>query len=526
MNSGVIFVVKLQSNYKIINRECPTLKSDLSKEVGAPIRPFSSSTDQPSDNISFSGLKRPPLNKAKAILLSLMTLFSTPNMLKSDDVLGKTFEEVGAKTALIKSLEGDFSLMLEKLSNEVPVKKSFYYDSDIDGINPSVKVINSRRLDDYNKLLESYPDLDSKNSVISILKTCGEYGAMYIRNIPDSENILKHAQGLNRLAIASEKIQGCKFQNAAIFNGFSADELMKKVVIPNEKIANGEVIGKGENTLIMITPEFGSDGNTYVSTFNNKPFLSKNGQISNKIFNFTESFLGHYDNILVIQPNGKNADDVLNTAFANVEKGLYKGAKTDMMYLGHDINGFNGTMLSDWYPSIKRDSGIYMMDIGDFEPVSKGGKTFAVSIANIFKNAINNGYNPSIIGNGCNSEKLLQGAVNKLLPESIQDKVHVFGTPYYANDPPIMGFSSDNRLSYVKKVDPFFDNNTKGLLIRITDSGNKTQPDWQKTDSFVLDEKLKAKIINDYRSGIGSGVLVKSNGMIMEYRVLTYVSSN
>lgn len=467
------------------------------------------------DNVSFSGLKKTLINKPKAIFLSLMALFATPNMVKAGNPLTKVVDDAASKSTLLNAVEFDFGSILEKLSNKIDAKKSYYYDSDFDGSIPNTEIINTRRLNDYKNLLENIPVsifkkgadaiIQYKNSIISILKTCDEYGAMYIKNIPDIENIVLHSQGLDRLSAASEKIQGCKFQNAAIFNGFSVDELMRKVVIPNEKVAKGELIGENQNTMILITHEFGCDKNkAYAQDFKKKTF----------------SFLKHYDNILVIQPNGKNADDVLNRAFLNIEKNLFKGAKTDIMYIGHEVNGFNGAKLSDWYPP-SSDKGIYMLDIGDFDPLGRGGKPFSVSIANIFRNGIDNGYNPNIIGNGCKSEQLLQGAMNKILPEGYRDKVHVFGTPDFVNSSPIIDFSADNKLYFIEKVDPFFDTN-KGLLIKITEAEKESQPNLQKIDSFVLDDTLKHKIITDYSNGIKKGVLMKPNGMVMEYRIITY----
>lgn len=486
-----------------------------------------------------------------------MTLL--PNhLVKADDAIVKTADEAALKTAKIiqdasqkeheidskliitdktelPSIkiynESEFTPMLRELandfSNNIKPEQSFYYKKSM-----SHEDVITKKFNDYKSLLENIPinfikgGADSinlyKSSVISILKTCGEYGAMYIKNIPDSQNIMLHAQELTRLSIASEKIQGCKFQNAALFNGFSAEELMKKVVIPNEKIANNEIIGENENTLIIMTPEFGRD-RVYATTFDGKTYFTKHTQDSNKIYDFNDSLLGHYDNILIIQANGKNSDDVLDTAFPNIEKNLSKGAKTDIMYIG-EITPVNGAILSSRYPTAIKDDGIYMLDEGDFNPIDKGGKPFSISIANIFKNAIDKGYKPRIIGDGCRSEQLLQDSINKILPENYGDKVHVFGTPYFVNDNSITGFSADNKLSFVNRVDPFFDNESKGLLIKITEIDKKIQPDWQKTDSFILDDVLKKKIITDYNSGIKNGVLVKPNGMIMEYKVISYVN--
>lgn len=554
-SNGACRVVKLKSNYKNYPHkmhEIEHLQQGKFSNIGHFNLPI-----QPKNSVNFCGFKKQSFGKVKAILLSFMTLLPS-NLAKADDVIVKTTDEAASKTAqIVKEAskkgseinsklivsektelpnikiynDSEFTPILKQLANDLPsnVKpnQSFYYDDSITRMSDSDVI--AKKFNDYKSLLENVPDsfvkggTDSinlyKSSVISILKTCGEYGAMYIKNIPDSQNIMLHAQELARLSTASEKIQGCKFQNAALFNGFSADELMKKVVIPNEKIANNEVIGENQNVLITMVPEFGRDS-AFDTTFKNKTFLTKHAQVSNKIYDFNDSFFNHYDNILMIQANGKNSDDVLNTAFTNIEKNLSPKAKADIMYIG-EINTANGAMLSSRYPTAIKDDGIYMLDIGDFNPIDKGGKPFSISIKNIFKNSIDAGYQPRIIGDGCKSEQLLQGAVNKILSENYREKVQVFGTPDFANAAPIMGFSADNKLSFVKQIEPFFDTN-KGLLIRVTEPEKKIQSDWQKTDSFVLDDVLKKKIITDYNNGIKNEVLVKPNGMIMEYNVISY----
>ena len=98
-------------------------------------------------------------------------------------------------------------------------------------------------------------------------------------------------------------------------------------------------------------------------------------------------------------------------------------------------------------------------------------------------------------------------------------KIIFFGTPDYVNSSPIIDFSADNKLFFVERVNPFFDTN-KGLLIKIIETDKNIQPNWQKTDSFVLDEVLKKKIIADYNNGIENGVFIKPNGMTMEYEVI------
>lgn len=539
--------MNIKSDYKILHRKQET------KSIGAK-KPLNRRSSQlPFDSVHFGRQGKSMLNKSKAMFLSLMTLF--PTIAKADDTvllkidegtstIGNSIKQgvfekfpdmetklvVSDKTLDISDIkiykESEVSSMLKELSNDFPsgvsAKKSYYYEDKMSNAE-----IIAKKLKDYTILVDNIPQsvLKSgtdavnlyKSSVISILKTCGEYGAMYIKNIPDVENMLQHAQGINRLAIASEKVQGCKFQNVALFNGFSADELMKKVVIPNEKIANGELVGQNQNTLIMITHEFGSDPNqAYAEDFSNKTFLTKHVQISDKNYDFEDSFLGHYDNILVIQPNGKNADDVLNKAFPDIEKGLYKGAKTDIIYIAQEVKGYDGAMLSNRYPTAQKDDGIYMFDTGDFKPIGKGGKPFSVSIEAIFKNAIDKGYSPNFIGDGCYSE-FLENCVS----ESNRANVNVYGTPYKINGACYLGFA-DNKLELIAAVSKFFDNN--GLLIRLMKADAKGEPNEFKTNSFLLNKELQDKIIYDYKSNIKNGVLVKSmNGMIMEYRIQPYL---
>lgn len=496
---------------------------------------YSPNLSSKTDSVSFTGIKHASPKTLKSIFLAIMTLASSSNVLKADTAIVKAVDEA-VKTPIIQTIKTEFNAILEKLTKDIPSKTSYYYDYKVDKTNID-EVVRGKKLADYKALLENIPErvsqkgdaaiVEYQRCVISILQTCSEYGAMYVKHIPDPQNIRLHEIGLKALSDASEKIQGCRFQNAAIFNGFSAEDLMKKIVIPNKKIADGQKIGTNQNTLIFIAHEQGFDGrNAYKATFNSMPFFNKHAEVAYNKYNFAESFLGHYDNIIVIQPSKKNADEVLNTAFTNIEQGLDKGAKTDIIYIAHSVDGFDGAMLSDRY-SGNNDS-VYMIDKDDFMPLQNGGKPFAQSIANIFRNSIDTGYTPRIIGDGCKSE-FLQSAINQIMPDGYKEKVHIFGSPYFINGVSPLGFLPNEKLAFIAKVDDFF-GERNGLIMKLTET-EKAPDNAYQTNLFTLTNDvgkessaigLDKKIIGEYKKGQRFGTAVKPNGMEMDYEVITY----
>lgn len=424
-------------------------------------------------NPSFYGSRKS--NGFKAFALSLFALLSgTAIYAKTSEAITKfsnkapvlkVIDYKGENPKLLSQhlqlfLE-DFMPELKKLSEDIPFKKSYYFE---DG--ETANQVLDKKFKDYKQLTDNIPNnvlqkgseavLGYRQSIMSILKTCSEYGAIYIKHIPDIENISIHAEGLQRLSSACEKIQGCSFKNAALFNGFSADELMQKVVIPNEELANGKIVGENKNNLIFITHQIGVDNkNAYKSTFNSKAFKQKQVKYSDTKYNFDTSFLDHYDNIFVIQPGGISADDALNNAFGKIEKGLYPGAKADIIYTAQGVTK-NGVPKGCWL-SQRADRNYFdetdEMNLSDFNPIGQGGQKYAQSIKNLFKKAIDKGYAPRFIGEGCYSA-FLNEAMSKILDTNYLTKVHVAGVPEEIKGVPIFGFI-DNKLVYVaESYDP------------------------------------------------------------------------
>ena len=326
------------------------------------------------------------------------------------DVMGSVSKDANVFIDKIKASMPDATAeqvaKLMTVSNKVTLGKSYYDDP---SGSDSASTIKAKRLNDYLALTKAVPASVTakgpdavkayRDSTISILETCGEYGAMYIKQLPDPENLAKHADGLKRLSEAAEKTQGCKFTNATLFNGFTADELEKKVVIPNEKLAKGEKVGAEGETLVMIAHEGGTDYNgAFKPDFGSDYMHSKEYSIGNKTCKFDESFLGHYDSILVIQPNGKTADDTLNKAFATINKGLDEKAKVDMTFVAHSGGGqpFLSLPIDKYSDTVFSDNLHYgdrlhstMMDSSDFGP---DGQPFSKDMQAIFQKSIDNGH--------------------------------------------------------------------------------------------------------------------------------------
>lgn len=323
---------------------------------------------------------------------------------------------------------------IDKLKNQSKqdlVGFSLYNNTDTKLTDAQKKELNTpekikeRRLDDYLAVTKNVPESVQKqgpeavkkyrDNTISILDTTGEFGPAYIKHVPDPENMDKHADGLKKLSDAAEKNQGCKFKNATLFNGFTADELNQKVVIPNEKLAKGEKVGEKGETLVMITHEGGTDYNgAFEDFYNSTNMSSKNYQASGKNCKFDESFLGHYDSILVIQPNNQNADTTLNKGLGKISSGLDKNAKVDFTTIAHSGGG-------DPFLSIPRDDkgnvdeqkmhfgtrdSKSMMDGTDF--VSKTKQPYVDSMNKMFNQSKENGHVTRFIGQGCETDYLMK----------------------------------------------------------------------------------------------------------------------
>lgn len=434
-----------------------------------------------SNTMSF-GVSNSYHRTSKALFLALMALVSegsidsakfirsqfceTGNKIEFDS-LKKHFnryskllaEEISPKSLINLSgikiyQETEIPDILEKLSKDT-VSINSYYRAYRNTQDNSMKAIFARKLTDYKKLFDDVPEkitkkgaqeiLKYKSGIISILENCSEYGAMYIKNIPDKENMFLHAQGINRLVKAAEQIQGCKLKNCTLVNGLSYDELLNKVVIPNEKIAKGEPIGKNQNTLIMIMHESGTDtNNAFRYNFESDFFTKKTVDTEVGIVNFDEPFIKYYHNIIMLQPNGIEADPCLNNGLGKIEASLVNGANTDIGFMAHSEPG--RTMLS---VSGRQDSS--SLDAVDFSGLDKGrGKPFAQSIKRIFENSIKQGYKPRIIAIGCNTDKTWKHIGDMILGEN-QDKIQVLGTPFDTTNAAKLGFTNGELKLYVKE---------------------------------------------------------------------------
>lgn len=401
----------------------------------------------------------------KAELWKQMASEKDGNYVNSDsliETMGSVSNDANAYIGKIKTAMPDATpeqvAKLMKLANQGASSRSYYNN---DSQNLTTEQIKQNRLNDYVSLTKNVPQSvrdkgqqaveEYRNSTLSLLDTCGEYGAMYIKKMPDPENMARHAEGLKKLSEAAEKTQGCKFTNAALFNGFTADELEQKVVIPNEKLAKGEKVGAEGETLVVMAHEGGADYNgAFRPDFESDYMHSKKYTAAGKNLNFDESFLGHYNSILVIQPNsGKSADETLNTAFANINKGLDKNAKVDMTFVAH--SGGGQPFLSvprDKYSSFVYEENLHygerthatMMDKSDFGP---DGQPYSKDMEAIFKRSINNGHMPRFIGQGCTSE-FMQNTFKNSMQEDVYEHVRVFGNIGSSDGKIGLGFVNDS----------------------------------------------------------------------------------
>lgn len=423
-------------------------------------------------------------------------------------------------------IDKDLLLELEKLAKKGNVKQSYYYDY-YGKLDNSEQAIAERRFEDYKALAMNVPDSimlggvsqtkKYMSDVVSIIQNCGEYGAFYIKNIPDRYNMAIHASCIRRLSDAAKEIQGCKYENIAILNGLSAQEVMQKVVIPNEKIAQGEIIGKNQRTLIMITNEYGKDTEgAFIDNYSTNVFSRKDVNLEYKNYTFDESFLGHYDNIILIQPTSINADDALNSTFKKLEKTIDFGADVDIAYMAHSSG--DGITLSNIYKTDGKNQ-VNRLDLQDFNPIEAGGQPFTQGIKRIFKNSIANGYNPRFIAMGCDSDKL------QVFFKEFDGKVHIFGTPFDNNDKYVLGFNN-NSLVMASKSSRFYKN--YGLLYAITELKIKLAGKF--LNSFSIDKGLENGtnpdldriLLDDLQKGKTGGIVEKENGMTMIYDIKQY----
>lgn len=338
----------------------------------------------------------------------------------------------------------------------------------------------------------------------------GKYGSFYAKNIPNKENIEQHYNYISELKNISKNIQGCEYKNPAVLNGLSAEEIKQKVLKPARAISLGEKFGENQKTLVYISAENSLDTiGAFDDNYSSNVFTLKYDPEGFFDCKFDESFLEHYDNIILIQPNGVSADKTLDTAFANIEKCLGNKAELDVAVMAHGKTDV-GFILST-LPSKSDETA--RMDVTDFKPEEQGGNSYAKSIKNIFERAASQGIKSRFIGDGCYSD-FMQSYINNIIDTKYIDYVTVIGAPYKTNSMCVIGFV-DNKISFNAYVDAF--KNKKGLIINISENGKMSNNNIEKTD-FLMTREEGMKIIDKNQPGSFS----KKNGTVLNYEILQY----
>lgn len=344
----------------------------------------------------------------------------------------------------------------------------------------------------------------------------GRYGKYYSNLIPKNENIDEHLTVFNEIKTLYKKIQGCEYNNPAIFNGMSILDIKAKILEPAKKLADNKVIGENEDTLVIIVFNAATDReNAFKSNMATDGYSCKKCKLSTFDFNFDEAFLEHYDNILLVQPNdGQSADKTLDLFFTKLENCLADDARLDITFMGHG-KGKEGVVLSFGSYNEERT-----MDLSDFKPLEKGGNIFAQSMKNIFIKSIENGYKPRIIGIGCSSE-FMQTAIYNFMPEEYKYDVKVFGAPESSSGAYVLGFTK-NYLQMILMITNA--HNKLWLIIDISD-GNFIKENNKDVESFMIlpdknNESSNMHIFSQYENdNIDSGWLTKPSGVSMQYIV-------
>ncbi len=340
----------------------------------------------------------------------------------------------------------------------------------------------------------------------------GKFGTYYSNLIPEGENIDEHFACLSEIKDLYKDIQGCEYKNPAVLNGISIDDLKNKVLVPAQKLANGEKFGAKQKTLVFLSFNENADStNAFRQNVTSTAFTSTEDNISNYNFKFDESFLGHYDNIIVMQPNNITADSALDNLFSKLENSLDRNSKVDIAFIGHGVNK-QGVRFSP-----TKNTETSTMDLSDFKSLDNGGNAFAQSMKNIFVNCIDNGYCPRVIGMGCNTD-FMQDAINDVMPEDYSQFVKVFGTPYATNGNYVIGFNK-NVLEMFVKTDAI--KNNVSLILDI-DDGKYAKNNDTVVESFEINPQTKdnMQIVDNYiKDGTTSGSLSKKSGVTMFYNI-------
>ncbi len=344
-----------------------------------------------------------------------------------------------------------------------------------------------------------------------------KYGKAFVSNIPKGESAEELFACLTEISTLYKSIQGCTFNNPAIFNGMTAEEIMHKVIYPARKLFYGQKFGAYQDTLFLMVYENSTDStDAFISDMENNVYNSYTSKLDGLKFQFDETFFGHYDNIILLQPNSrKTADQTLDTMFSKLIKCLEKGSRLDIVSIGHGADG-EGVWLSS-RSHYERDA----MDISDFDFGKYGvsGNQYARDMLSIFKDVIDSGYNPKVIGIGCSSD-FLQKAIDKMMPEEYRNSVKIFGTPYNTYSKTVIGYVEDH-LEFITHV-AALENSTIGLIIELTDIDAKLDNDIE-VESFLIDVKDQENFYSSiilkryHEDDVTQGSFSKPSGVIMQY---------
>lgn len=348
-------------------------------------------------------------------------------------------------------------------------------------------------------------------------KEFGKYGEFYANSIAESEDIKIHFEYFMEIKNLYKDIQGCEFKNPALVLGLTAQEIFDKIIQPARRLADDLPCCIDTPTLIFIAMQEETDPNGAFDMFFNEPsFTVKEKNLHYFKCFFDESFLGHYDNIILCQPNNnQNANDTLNKFFIKLEHCLISPV-IDITTIGHGVSNY-GIILSR-----PNQQDFHSFDIFDFGLEKSNGQIYTSIIKKLFIKCIDNEvkqYYPKFIGIGCTSD-FVQSCIDAIMPDFYKDKVKVFGSPFSTNGIAILGYNN-GFLDFLVTVSSIVSN--IGMLIRLTDDKFEKKNE-QFVDSFIMTKQNNYYgIIDTYRkTGYSGGYLTKKNGVSMEYEAITY----
>lgn len=341
----------------------------------------------------------------------------------------------------------------------------------------------------------------------AIVQKYNKYGSYYIKNMPAHEDLKLHEEYLDRISKAAEKIQGCPYKNPAIFNGFTADLLLQKAVLPMESLADNKKTEDADKYLVLFLCETDCDkedsfkDNLSENTFHTTKFRF-NG---NRVFTFDKALLDSYDKLIVCQANGITADTMLDTFFEHFASCLSDKTSVDFFFLGH--GSVYGVRLS-----LRGDSKTRYFGPSDFNEQSK----FACLFKKIVQTRIDEGINPRVFLIGCKTD-ILELPMQSFLDEQYWNHLKIFGTPNDTYSIYVIGLN-DDYYEMICNVLPIYDN--VGLIIKVTDSHFRIGNTF---DVSEFDTAIPAILKSEYgEKGNETGTLIKKSGVVMEYCVFLY----